>query len=203
MTDVAAALAGRRSCRAYRPEPIAVDLLDTVLAASLRGPSAGNTWALDLVVLDDEAAVAGYWDTSLPSGPRRDAFPWPGLLRAPVLVVPTIRIAAYTERYAEADKAATRLGESPDRWPVPYWWVDAGAAVMAMLLAASGLGLGSLLFGTFEREDALRERFGVPGDRRVVGTIALGWPDEVEHRGSASARRGRPELVEVVHRGRW
>ena len=31
MTDVAAALAGRRSCRAYRPEPIAVDLLDTVL----------------------------------------------------------------------------------------------------------------------------------------------------------------------------
>ena len=203
MTDVAAALAGRRSCRAYRPEPIAVDLLDTVLATSLKGPSAGNTWALDLVVLDDEAAVAAYWDTSLPSGPRRDAFPWPGLLRAPVLVVPTIRIAAYTERYAEADKAATRLGESPDRWPVPYWWVDAGAAVMAMLLAASGLGLGSLLFGTFEREDALRERFGVPGDRRVVGSIALGWPDEAEHRRSASAWRGRPELAEVVHRGCW
>jgi len=176
--------------------------LDRVLAACRRAPSAGNTWALDLVVLDRRPDVDRYWDTTLPSGPRRDAFTWPGLLRAPVIVLPVIDPAAYVRRYAEPDKERSGLGAAEDAWPVPYWWVDAGAAVMAMLLAATAEGLGSLLFGVFGHEGDVAAELGIPGDRRIVGAVALGWPDG-DGRPSASARRGRPEPRDFIRRNGW
>jgi nitroreductase len=122
-----------------------------------------------------------------------------------VLVIPVVDEAAYVTRYAEPDKAASGLGAGVGAWPVPYWWVDAGAAVMAVLLAATAEGLGSLLFGQFGHEPAVAARFGLPGDRRAVGAIALGWPSPAAATSSrsASAGRGRPRLDEVVHRGAW
>lgn len=202
MLDASGALAHRRSCRSYLDAPVDPDVLASVLAAASRGPTAGNTWGIDLVVLDRPADVAAHWERTLPSGPRREAFPWPGLLRAPVLVIPVIDPAAYVRRYAEPDKARTGLGDGDDRWPVPYWWVDAGAAVMAMLVAATAHGLGSLLFGLFDREAVVAEALGVPEGRRLVGAVALGWPDG-EDRPSRSAARARPAPERFVHRSRW
>jgi nitroreductase len=176
-----------------------------VLDAARRGPTAGNTWALELLVLDGPESTAAYWDATLPAE-RRAAFPWPGLLQAPVLVIPVIDPAAYVQRYAEDDKARTGLGESPDAWAVPYWWVDAGAAVMSMLLAAEANGLGTLLFGQFDHEPAVAERFGIPEGRRAVGTVAVGHPAPRARATSASGSvrsRRRPTLDEIVHRGAW
>ena len=53
---------------------------------SFGGPSAGNTWALDLVVLRGDG-IDAYWDVTLAD---RGGFRWPGLLRAPVIVIPTV-----------------------------------------------------------------------------------------------------------------
>ena len=203
--DAIAALRARRSCRHYLPDEIDADVLATVLGAARTAPSAGNTWALDLVVLEGFEQTAAYWDVTLPAGPRRDRFRWPGLLRAPVLVLPVVDPGAYVRRYREPDKAASGLGAGQEAWAVPYWWVDAGAAVMAMLVAAEAGGLGALLFGQFGHEAAVRSRFGIPADRLPVGTIALGHPARSEG-ASASAsvrRRPRPALDEIVHRGGW
>lgn len=187
-------------CRDYLDRPVDADVLDRVLAAAFRAPSAGNTAALDLVVLTGDE-VGRYWDTSLPE-PRRSSFPWPGLLRAPVLVLPYVDPRAYVQRYAEPDKAHTGLGADEGDWSVPYWWVDGGAAVMAMLLAAEAAGLGALFFGQFDHERALGETFGVPGPRRALGTVALGHPGGAD-RPSASARRPRGPVGSRVHRGGW
>lgn len=201
--ELVEAFASRRSCRAFRSDPIPAAQLDAVLAAARHGPTAGNTWALDLVVLDEPDRVRTYWDVTLPVGPARDRFPWPGLLAAPVLVVVVTDPDAYVARYAAPDKARTGLGVGQGAWPVPYWWVDAGASVMSMLLAATDAGLGSLLFGTFDHEAALRDHLGVPDGRRLVGTVALGRPDTDTSRTSASATRRRPPPERIVHRGRW
>jgi nitroreductase len=200
--DVAAALRARRSCRAFLDTPVAPEVLGRVLDAARRGPTAGNSWALDLLVLDDPRSVERYWAITLPPQ-RRASFPWPGLLVAPVLVIPVIRREAYIERYAESDKAPTGLGVGADRWSVPYWWVDAGASVMAMLLAATEERLGSLLFGIFDNADFVSNEFGVPSDRELLGTLAFGHPDHSAERPSRSASRGRPVLDEIVHRGHW
>lgn len=186
--------------RAFTPEPVDSATVEQLVDLARRAPSAGNTAGTEWLLLIGAEEVARYWDVTLPID-RRGGFPWPGLLDAPALVIPWVDPAAYVARYGEPDKARTGLGDGASAWPVPYWFVDGGAAVMALLLAAEDTGLGALFFGLFEHEDAVRERFGVPAGRRAVGVVALGHraPD----RPSGSAARGRPPLDAVVHRARW
>ena len=185
--------------RAYTTAPVAPETVDHILDLARRGPSAGKTESLHFLVLERDD-VARYWDTTLPPE-RRETFPWPHLLDAPVLIVPWVEPAAYVRRYGEPDKAATGLGQGEAAWSVPYWWVDGGAAAMTILLAVEDAGLGALLFGLFEHEDAIRTEFGVPAGFRAVGAIAVGHP--APDRPSMSAGRRRPGFDEVVHRGDW
>jgi nitroreductase len=198
--ELGEAVRRRRMVRNYRADPVADDALDRILTAGRRAPAAGNVQALDLVVLRGPVETARYWDVTLPA-PRRAAFRWPGLLRAPVLVLPYVRPSAYVERYAEPDKARTGLGGGEDRWAVPYWHVDAGMAVMAILLAVVDEGLGGLFFGQFDHAPGVREVLGVPDGHEAVGTIALGHP-EPDEPGRSAGRRRRPG-DDVVHLGHW
>ncbi len=187
--------------RSFDSRPVGADVLDRVLDLAVRVPAAGNTQGLDLVVLQG-AETARYWDVTL-TGPARAAFPWPGLLFAPVLLIPVGSPEAYVRRYAEPDKARTGLGEGPEVWPVPYWYVDSAFSAMVTLLAAVDEGLGACFFGQFEHEPAVKAALGIPADRRCVGTIALGYATADGHRPSFSATRPRRSLDDVVHRGGW
>lgn len=190
----------RRMVRSYTRDPVAPAVIDEICDLARRAPAAGSTAGVEFLVLEGDATAA-YWDVTLPAG-RRDGFAWPGLLAAPVLVVVWVDPDAYVSRYREPDKAHTGLGAGEEVWPVPYWFVDGGAAVMTMLLAARDRGLGASFFGMFEHEDAVRRALGVPPERRGVGTVAIGRPAQ-DDRPSHSAQRGRPDLDGVVHRGSW
>jgi nitroreductase len=190
----------RRMVRAFTGEPVDPAVVDELLDLARRAPSAGNSQGTAFVVLDTPDAVAGYWDRTLPAE-RRASFGWPSLLDAPVLVVAVCSPDAYVDRYAEADKAASGLGEGAAAWPVPYWFVDAGMAVEHLLLGAVDAGLGACLFGLFELEEEVLRALGVPAGWRAAGTIALGHP--APDRPGLSADRPRRPLPEVVHRGRW
>ena len=190
----------RRMVRAFETRPVPSDVLDRVLDLARRVPAAGNTQGLDLVVLEGEQTQR-YWDASL-SMERRTAFPWPRLLDAPVLIIPVSWPAAYVERYGEQDKARTGLGEREESWTVPYWYVDTAFAAMVAMLAAVDEGLGALFFGQFEHEGAVKNAFGIPDDRRPIGTIAIGYAAD-EQRPSASSKRPRRPFDEIVHRGGW
>ena len=186
--------------RAFLTTPIDPSVVDRLLDVARRAPSAGNTASVRFLLLDRPEQTGRYWNTTLPAAARA-SFPWPGLLDAPVLVIPFVDPTAYLTRYSEADKAHTGLGRSIDEWSVPYWFVDGGAAVMSLLLGAEEEGLGALFFGLFEHEVAVRDAFAVPESLRAVGAVALGHP--TPHRVSRSARRPRPRLDEIVHRGEW
>jgi nitroreductase len=186
--------------RNYTSEPVAPDVLDRVLDAARRAPSAGNTQGLDLVVLEGREQTERFWRCTF-TAEARAAFRWQGLFAAPVLVVPYADPGAYVERYAEPDKAATGLGGGEDRWPVPYWFTDAAMGVENLLLAAVDEGLGALFFGIFAGEDALRTELGVPIGRRPIGAVALGHPADDEP-GRSAARPRRPPQ-QVIHRGGW
>lgn len=194
-------LASRRMCRDFVPTEVPDEYVRTIARAAFRGPSAGNTPGLELLTLTGRE-VAAYWDVTLPSG-RRDPFRWPGLLRAPVLYLPVVDPEAYVRRYGHEDKSHTGLGDSPESWMVPYWFVDGGAAVMSMLLAAEALGLGALFFGQFSHEPAIRDRFGIPPGLRTLGTVAVGLPATDGRRPSHSARSGRPDWRDHFHLNRW
>ena len=190
----------RRMVRSFTGQPVGPETVDDICDLARRAPTAGNTPGVEFLVLEG-SGTAAYWDVTLPPE-RRDGFAWPGLLEAPVLVVVWADLGGYLRRYREPDKDRTGLGAGATAWPVPYWFVDGGAAVMTLLLAAQDRGLGAAFFGMFDHERAVRKRFGVPPDRRGVGTVAIGHPDG-DDRPSSSARRGRPPLDEVLRRSHW
>ncbi len=198
--DLQQAVRTRRMVRSFTSQAVASAVVDEICDLARRAPSAGNTAAVEFLVLEGDDTMA-YWDVTLPAE-RRDGFAWPTLLNAPVLVLLWTNPDAYVSRYREADKAHTGLGAGEAAWVVPYWFVDSGAVMMNMLLAAQDRGLGAAFFGMFDHVEAVRTRFGVPKGWQGVGTVAIGRRHS-DDRPSRSAARGRPPLDEVIHRGRW
>ncbi|MBW3581403.1 MAG: nitroreductase family protein [Actinobacteria bacterium] len=193
------AIRHRRMVRNFQSAPVASDVLDRLLDAARRAPSAGFAQGIDLLALEGPEQTARYWELALPEATARAAFRWQGLLDAPVLVVVLTSPAAYGARYGEADKAASGAA-GPEEWTVPWWWVDAGMAAMLLLLAAVDEGLAALLFAT-AHESPVLAAFGVPDGHRAVATVAIGHPAPDEPGRSAS--RPRRPFDDVVHRGRW
>lgn len=183
--------------RAFTTDAIGRDELDPLLDLARRAPSAGNSQGSSFVVLDRPETVARYWDQTL-APERRPSFRWQGLLAAPVLILVTTRPDDYLERYRQPDKAPSGRGDSTDRWPVPYWFVDAGAVVQNLLLLATEAGLGACLFGPFDHEPALVAEFDLDPGTRIVATVALGRPRPDEP--GRSAGRPRRPLNQVIHR---
>jgi nitroreductase len=196
--DFAELLRRRRMVRAFDGQAVAPEVLDRVLDAARRAPSAGNSQGWAFVVLEGDQ-TRKFWDVTLPEE-RRASFKWQQLLDAPVIVLPLADRDAYLSRYREADKAATGLGEA-GRWPIPYWQVDTAFATMLMLLAAEDEGLGALFFGVFRGGDKLLSTLGVPLGLELIGAVAIGHPAPEE--AGRSADRPRRPLAELVHRGGW
>lgn len=187
--------------RSFEPRPVPDGTVERLVAAACGAPAAGNTHGIAVVSLEGPSETARYWDVTLPRS-ERAGFPWPGLLRAPVLLVVCCRPEAWVERYSASDKARTGLGSDTDAWPVPYWFVDTAFAAMLVQLAAVDVGLGALFFGLFDHERPVLEALGVPEGWRALGTIAVGWPAP-DDRPSRSASTGRPTVDDVLHRGGW
>lgn len=186
--------------RDFDKTPLPEAQLLKVLDIARRAPSAGFSQGVDFVVLQGSETQA-LWDVTLPTQRRAD-FAWPGLLSAPCLVVPVADPRLYLQRYGEADKAATQLGDSQDSWEVPYWLVDCAFAVQNLLLLAQAQGWGALFFGFFERTDMVKQLLGIPDAVSPLGAVALGHRG-AQNRPSSSSSRKRRQSEEVIHWGRW
>jgi nitroreductase len=199
----------RRMTRGYSDEPVPPEVLDRVLGVALRGPSAGFSQGVDLLVLDGPAQTRQFFEIT--SDPEFLAGPGvlQGLVQAPVIVLPIGDPSAYVARYAEPDKARSSLAGLPaEDWPVPYWLVDSSFAVMLLLLAATDEGLGALFFRLHRDPGPLLGTLGVPEGRMVIGAVALGYEATSGSSGATGpagspGRRARRPMGEVVHRGRW
>jgi nitroreductase len=187
----------RRMVRNFEARPVSPEIVDRILANAQRGPSAGFTQGSEWLVLQEPQQVTQFWDAVSPDRAFTRAG-WPGVYRAPVILVPFAHKEAYLERYAEPDKGWTDRDEA--RWPVPFWHVDAAFAALLALLTLVDQGLGALFFGIRDPA-ALRAAFGVPEAYEPIGAIALGYaaPD----RPSRSLARGRRPDRDVIHRGAW
>ena len=173
------------------------------MAAGRKAPSGGFSQGVRFVVVEDvetRRRIAELADE--PEYVKLGFEPW--ISRAPVHVVVAMREDDYHDRYREPDK----VGDSGEEveWRVPWWWVDAGKAMMLLLLAAVDEGLGAGLFGLVgDRNDDVRELLGIPTDFEVVGVVTVGHPapEPTEERRKEAMRRRRRPLEEVVRWERW
>jgi nitroreductase len=199
ISDLARVIARRRMTRSFAERPIDAGLLGSLLDLARRAPSAGFSQGTHFLVLEG-SSLDEFW--SLTGARDWWSTRHPGVLRAPVVVVPLADPDAYTQRYGEVDKAGHGL-EDPDNWPVPFWLTDTAMATQNLLLLADSHGLGALYFGIFRNADAFLASRGVPVAVRAVGAVALGYrADDDRPTGSSEARERRPAAT-VIHRHRW
>lgn len=189
----------RKMCRTFEDRPIDPETLERILANARRAPSAGFSQGWAFMVLEGPEQTGMFWDRTTDQAWRRDP-DWPGLLLAPVVIIPLANKQAYLDRYSEPDKAAAGLQDEAD-WPVPYWLVDTAFATMLILMTAVDAGLGALFFGMERGQQDLLDALGVPASYEPIGAVALGWP--APDRPSPSLKRGHRPAEQVIHRGRW
>jgi nitroreductase len=183
--------------RNFSSEPVAPECIERILDAARRGPSAGFTQGQDFIVITDAARKKTIADICGETEYTRAGF-HPFVSAAPVLIVPCTSEAAYHRRYREPDKIQDDGTEI--EWPVPYWFMDVGCAVMLILLAAINEGLAAGFAGGSDLR-AFREALNLPDEVTPVGAIPIGHPAPDVR--STSLKRGRRRLEEVAHRELW
>lgn len=192
----------RRMVRHYAPELVPREVVERIVGTVRRAPSAGYSQGQRLlVVMGDEARAELVRIASAGWGAERGLEPW--LESAPVHVLVCTREDDYHERYRQEDKLVE--GEEIE-WPVPFWYMDAGAAVMLILLAAIDEGLGAGLTGVPKELAAeLGAAFGIPEDVTIVAHVTIGVPAPDPGWSAVTSRRTKPRRppTESVHWERW
>jgi nitroreductase len=175
----------RRMVRNYDPDrSVSREQVERIVAAAQRAPSAGFSQGQRLIVVtnpDRRRRIAEICDE--PEYVAAGFDPW--VSRAPVLIVPCVSEELYHARYREPDKLQDD-GTEMD-WPIPYWWVDAGATMMLILLAAVEEGLAAGFLGTHRLAD-LQAELELPADMIPIGVVTIGHP--LPDRRSGSLKRG-------------
>ena len=186
----------RRMVRTYEPEPVPRDVIERIVRSVRRAPSAGFSQGLRLVVVTEA-------DRRRRLGEIVGEESWVG--DAPVLVVVCVREDDYHDRYRQPDKLALTGGVEIE-WPIPFWYFDAGAAAMLILLAAIDEGYASGLFGVFvEAIPAFRAELGLPDDVEITSCITIGRAADDDEASALSSRlsRRRRTQDEIVRWERW
>lgn len=187
----------RRMVRNFTADPVANDAIERILDAARRGPSAGFTQGQDFVVVTDIAAKQQIAHLCGQESYTQKGFD-PFISGAPVLIIPCTTENAYHRRYQQPDKINSDGTEI--EWPVPYWFMDVGCAVMLLLLAVVNEGLAAGFAGAHDLA-ALRSLLNIPDEVTPVGVIPIGHP--APDRRSPSLKRGRRPQRDVVHQEQW
>ncbi|MCA2243748.1 MULTISPECIES: nitroreductase family protein [Mycobacterium] len=166
------AICARRNVREYQPRAITDEDLTRIAEAGWRAPSAKNRQPWDFVIVTDRAQLQELSTVWRGAGHIAAA---PAAI-AIVAPVPPDERRVVTDNY------------------------DIGQATMAMMIAATDLGIGTGHSSVGDQEKA-RAILGVPDDHLVAFLLGVGYPADRPLRPIRTPNR-RP-FSEVVHRGRW
>ena len=166
------AISARRNVRQYKTQPVSEDDLNRIAEAGWRAPSAKNRQPWDFVIVTDRDQL------------RELSTVWQGaghIAAAPAAI-------------------AIVVPEPPDQRRLVTDTYDIGQATMAMMIAATDLGIGTG-HSSVGDQDKARAILGVPDDHRVAFLLGIGYPAD---RPLTPVRKpNRRPFSEVVHHGRW
>jgi nitroreductase len=187
----------RRMVRNFSDKPVPPEIIERIVRLTRHAPSAGFTQGQSFIVVtrpDLKKAIAEICGEEEYVKDGFDAF----ISKAPVLLIPCANEMAYHRRYQESDKVNEDGTEIV--WPVPYWFMDIGCAVMIALLAAVDEGLVAAFAGSHDL-DVLRSILNIPAEIAPVGVIGIGY--RAQDVPSPSLKRGRKSEQEYVHCEMW
>tara|TARA_Y100000389_G_scaffold70060_1_gene66755 strand:- start:701 stop:1297 length:597 start_codon:yes stop_codon:yes gene_type:complete len=98
-----------------------------------------------------------------------------------------INVDAYHKRYNEIDKITSK--KSTD-WETPYWYVDAGAAMMNCMLLIEEAGLRSGFLGSHNMSnDKIKKHLSIPDEYLLLGFITAGVENESKNNTKTRKKR--------------
>jgi FMN reductase [NAD(P)H] len=183
----------RRMHRAFLPEPIPREQIERIAGVIRRAPSGGFSQGGSIVVITDDEVKRELIERFEMSGTYADD--------APVLMIISANEALYHARYNEADKLAI-TGGVEITWPVPYWFVDAGALMTLVLLVTIDEGLAGAFIGHPDQKRICDEVLGLPEDVVPIGLALIGKPGKAPDIGSRLKARQLP-ADDLIHWQRW
>jgi nitroreductase len=188
----------RRAVRRFEDGGVDRSVIDRIARLAQRAPSAGFSQGQRLVVVTDpevrrQVAQTYGEDEYEPMFGR-----W--ISQCAAQFIPCVSEPIYHRRYQEPDKI-DEDGREID-WPIPYWWVDVGATMQNVMLAAVNEGLGCGFVGADESGiAALKRLLGIPDEFEPIGVMPVGRPlPDVR---SPSLKRGWVPFEGFAHWERW
>lgn len=148
------AIMTRSSVRAYTPQLIESDKVETMLKAAMAAPTAVNKQPWQFVVVDDKEVLCQ--------------------------IPPIIKGARMADK---APLAIVVCGEPKKSVAAPlsdFWIQDISAATENLLLAAHSIGLGAVWCGAYPDQDGrvakLQALLGLPEDVIPLSVVVIGYP---------------------------
>lgn len=181
--EVMEAIKGRRSVRRYNTRPVDDETLNTILEAARQAPSWHNTQCWRFIVVRDSQLRNKLADTGIDVAegkPNRGA---EAMRVTPIAIVACAKLRESGYFTREPKEPVTDKGD--------WYMYDVALAMQNLMLAAHGLGLGTVNVGAFD-SIKVAEILGVPEGFIVVSMTPLGYPDERPN------PRPRKELAEIV-----
>lgn len=167
--EFAEVLRKRRAVRRFQEGGVDREIIERIARQAQRTPSAGFSQGQRLVVVTDPelrrrvGQVCGEEEYAALGMDR-----W--VSECAAQFIPCVSEEIYHRRYREPDKVDEQ-GDEID-WPVPFWFVDVGATMMVIMLAAVDAGLGCGFAGTDLAP--LREVLGIPDEFVPIGVMPVG-----------------------------
>jgi nitroreductase len=153
MPDILETIFKRRSIRKYQEKPVERVKLLTLLKAAMAAPTASNNQPWEFVAVDDVAVLEQF----------RSRMKY-GHYNAPAAIV-----VCHNPQIGKAQRSNR------------FWVQDCSAAIQNILIAALGLGLGTVWLGVYPNEETVaivKEAVGLPENIIPLAVIYVGYPDE-------------------------
>jgi len=183
--DLFKAIETRRSIRRFLDKEVETEKIKKILNAARLAPSWANGQCWRFIIVKEPKTKKELSNLSFvesffaPRGYKTNPAQ-KAIEEAPVVII------------LSADPSA-----SGDMWGQKYYMTDIGICAQNIMLAAHGLGLGTVFVGVFY-EDKVKKLLDIPKAIRVVGLLPIGYPAKIPQKAPE-----RKELKELAFSEKW
>ena len=188
-------LLNRRVVRNYLDTNKEYPNLSDIPKLTIKIPTAGFSRGIEIVSVENKEnikklAIYANEESYLKKGYGK----WLSNSKAIFLIL--INEQAYHERYKELDK---QNQTSSSNWSVPYWYVDAGAAMMNCMLLVEETGLKSGFLGSHNMEiQKIKSLLVIPEDIEILGFVTAGVEGD-----SANFKKENLNKKKLLHKEKY
>ena len=167
-------LNNRKVVRSYQKAKVDKNSLKKIAKNSIKIPTAGFSRGIEILNTFDVAKIKIVSEIFNENSFKKDnQSPW--ISNSLALFFLMLNEDEYHKRYSSSDK---KNAVNSKEWDVPYWYIDAGAALMNCLLLIEEQGFASGFMGLHNIDrKKVHDLFKIPNDYQIVGMITAGVED--------------------------